>query len=89
MGVEGVDMRNTKRNLSLFKVALIAGSALAMPTTAWAQQAADAEKPVDEIIVTGFRQSLQAALNVKKNSVAAVDAVVAEDIAKFPDQNLA
>ena len=31
----------------------------------------------------------EAALNVKRNSVAAVDAIVAEDIAKFPDQNLA
>ncbi|KAI1690919.1 tonB-dependent receptor plug domain-containing protein [Ditylenchus destructor] len=30
-----------------------------------------------------------AALNVKRESVAAVDAIVAEDIAKFPDQNLA
>lgn len=42
-----------------------------------------------DIVVTGFRQSLQAALNVKKRSVAAVDSIVAEDIAKFPDQNLA
>jgi hypothetical protein len=41
------------------------------------------------IVVTGFRRSLEAALNLKKNSVAAVDAIVAEDIAKFPDQNLA
>lgn len=43
----------------------------------------------DEIIVTGFRSSLAAALNVKRNSVSAVDVIVAEDIAKFPDQNLA
>ncbi|MEG3122422.1 TonB-dependent receptor [Sphingomonas sp. GB1N7] len=43
----------------------------------------------DEIVVTGFRRSLQQALNVKRNSVAAVDVVIAEDIAKFPDQNLA
>lgn len=43
----------------------------------------------DEIVVTGFRQSLQAALNVKRESISAVDAVVAEDMAKFPDQNLA
>ena len=43
----------------------------------------------DEIVVTGFRQSLEAALNVKRRAVASVDAIVAEDIAKFPDQNLA
>ena len=42
-----------------------------------------------EIVVTGFRKSLDAALNVKRDSVSAVDAIVAEDIAKFPDQNLA
>jgi outer membrane receptor for ferrienterochelin and colicin len=44
---------------------------------------------VEDIIVTGYRESLQSALNVKRQSVASVDAIVAEDIAKFPDQNLA
>ena len=55
-------------------------------------QAADAAAESTEeagIVVTGFRGSLQAALNVKRQAVAAVDAIVAEDIAKFPDQNLA
>jgi TonB-dependent receptor len=47
------------------------------------------EQPGEEIVVTGFRRSLEAALNVKRNSVSSVDAIVAEDIAKFPDQNLA
>lgn len=43
----------------------------------------------EEVVVTGFRQSLNAALNQKRQSIAAVDAIVAEDIGKFPDQNLA
>ncbi len=51
--------------------------------------AAAPESEPAEIVVTGFRQSLEAALNLKRNSVGAVDAIVAEDIAKFPDQNLA
>ncbi|MGR6329165.1 TonB-dependent receptor [Sphingomonas sp. XXL09] len=42
-----------------------------------------------DIVVTGFRRSLDAALNVKREAVGSVDAIVAEDIAKFPDQNLA
>lgn len=42
-----------------------------------------------DVVVNGFRASLDAALNVKRDSVAAVDAIIAEDIAKFPDQNLA
>ena len=84
-------MRQVKSRRSLTKAALIVGTALAAPAAAFAQNAApaDAEAPADEIVVTGFRQSLEAALNVKKNSVSAVDAIVAEDIAKFPDQNLA
>lgn len=56
-----------------------------------AAQTAPAAEPaeVDEIVVTGFRQSLDAAINVKREAVSSVDVVVAEDIAKFPDQNLA
>ena len=70
---------------------LAATSALVIATAAQAQDApADPAAGEDEeIVVTGFRASLDAALNVKRESVAAVDAIVAEDIAKFPDQNLA
>lgn len=53
------------------------------------EQAADAAPDEEGIVVTGFRRSLAEALNVKRESVTAVDAIVAEDIAKFPDQNLA
>lgn len=42
-----------------------------------------------EIVVTGYRKSLSAALNKKKRSTGQVDAIVAEDMADFPDQNLA
>lgn len=73
----------------------LAASSLALATAAQAQDT-PAETPADqaddgddEIVVTGFRQSLGAAINVKRNSVSSVDAIVAEDIAKFPDQNLA
>ena len=52
-------------------------------------QASSAPQEVEEIVVTGFRQSLGAAINVKRESVSSVDVVVAEDIAKVPDQNLA
>ncbi len=44
---------------------------------------------VDEIVVTGFRGSLNAALSAKRNETGVVDVIVAEDIADFPDLNLA
>lgn len=64
-----------------------AGPALAQ--TAPAPQTDDGATQVEEIVVTGFRGSLERALSVKRNSTAAVDSIVAEDIAKFPDNNLA
>ncbi|MBT0671685.1 TonB-dependent receptor [Novosphingobium profundi] len=85
-------MRKHVTRISLVKSALAATSALALPQMALAQDVAgDATGTVDPeaIIVTGYRQSLDAAINVKRESIGAVDAIVAEDIAKFPDQNLA
>ncbi len=73
--------------------ASFAAMMLAMPASAQdvAQGAAQAnsDEGVADIVVTGFRQSLGAAINLKRQSVGSVDAIVAEDIAKFPDQNLA
>ncbi|WP_444855422.1 TonB-dependent receptor [Sphingosinicella sp.] len=43
----------------------------------------------DTIVVTGFRQSLTAALGARRADNGIVDVIVAEDIADFPDQNLA
>lgn len=53
------------------------------------QEAAQDATVVDEIVVTGFRSSLQQALNIKRREAGAVDAILAEDMADFPDQNLA
>ena len=44
---------------------------------------------VEEVVITGFRSSLAQALGVKRNEAGAVDVIMAEDIADFPDQNLA
>lgn len=78
-------------------VKLLGAVSLAVLATgnAYAQDSDEAAAATDEaeddepIVVTGFRASLDKALNVKRDSVSAVDAIVAEDIAKFPDQNLA
>ena len=56
------------------------------PATAPADADANA---VDEVVVQGFRKSLGAARVAKKDSTIVVDTIVAEDMAKFPDLNLA
>ena len=59
----------------------------ASPAVAATPDVTDA--PADEIVVTGFRESLTSAINIKRNSTSAIDAIKAEDIAEFPDLNLA
>lgn len=78
------------------RIALMASTALLLPQAAFAQDTATGgEVAVDEqdeqttIVVTGFRESLNAAIAAKRESVSQVDVIVAEDIAKFPDTNLA
>ena len=41
------------------------------------------------VVVTGIRASMQSTLNLKRNSDGIVDGIVAEDMGKFPDTNLA
>jgi TonB-dependent receptor len=61
----------------------------------WAQTAtppaADAQESsaVEEIVVTGYRASLASAANLKRNATNFTDSIVAEDIGKFPDLNIA
>jgi iron complex outermembrane receptor protein len=54
-----------------------------------AAAAVEPQEQVEEIVVTGFRASLNAALGDKRASAAAIDSIRSEDIAKSPDSNLA
>jgi iron complex outermembrane recepter protein len=52
---------------------------------------ADGPQPggtVEEVVVTGFRASIASAIAQKRNETGVVDVIKAEDIAKFPDNNL-
>jgi iron complex outermembrane recepter protein len=67
-------------------------SAPAAPTTA--PTAEPAPPPADApatttVVVTGFRSSLQKALNLKQQAIGVRDSIVAEDIGKFPEANVA
>jgi iron complex outermembrane receptor protein len=69
---------------------LLAGTVVA--GSANAQDASQSSPPgseVEEVVVTGYRQSLEQSLDIKRSTAGAVDAIFAEDIADFPDTNLA
>ncbi len=75
------------RLASVSAIALLMGAGAAHAQT---QPEPDEESAVvDEVVVTGFRASLANALNIKRREAGVVDAISAEDIADFPDTNLA
>jgi iron complex outermembrane receptor protein len=59
------------------------------PVTDPAPTADTAEATGGEILVTGYRESLSRALDIKRGAVGSQDVIVAQDIAAFPDLNLA
>ena len=84
-------MHHPKARQKLMSLAVASACAAAIP--AFAQDAAAAkageDTPVQSVVVTGLRASLFSSMNLKRNSDGIVDGIVAEDIGKFPDTNLA
>ncbi|WP_162238793.1 TonB-dependent receptor [Brevundimonas sp. Leaf363] len=68
---------------------LISIAAMAAPSLASAQTTDDQSEDVDDVIVTGIRASLASAQSIKQNSEQFVDSIVAVDIGKLPDVNVA
>lgn len=54
-----------------------------------ADQQAGSGVPDGDIVVTGVRASLSSAQSIKRNADQIVDSIVAEDIGKLPDRNVA
>ncbi|MDH5831058.1 TonB-dependent receptor [Luteimonas sp. M1R5S18] len=60
-----------------------------VPSTSAEQATNDDPAELDTIVVTGIRASLESSMNIKRDAQGVVDGIVAEDIGKFPDTNLA
>ncbi len=80
--------RKTFRKKKLL-VAMAACGVLTTGGTVSAQSDDGSEPAFEEIVVTGIRSSLENALQEKRNSANLKEVIIAEDIGKLPDQNLA
>lgn len=74
---------------------LAAGVSLCLLSSAQAQvmeadepEGAAGPETVEEVVVTGIRASLRDAIDLKKQAGTMMDAIVAEDVSKFPDKNV-
>src|ERR1700754_1176014 len=86
-------MANPTRRIGVWPLVF---GAIAATGTAAAQEQNEAtgapgspHEDVTEVVVTGYRVSLRNAIEQKKNADVMMDAINAEDIADFPDANLA
>ncbi|MBC6428686.1 MAG: TonB-dependent receptor [Cellvibrionales bacterium] len=72
-------------------LAAVAATLAALFTMPIAAQPNSAPPPqlIDEIVITGYKASLGAAIDRKRNASSILDSINAEDIGKFPDQNVA
>ncbi len=70
------------------RIALGVAMVAAFAAPAFAQDAAPATEDEDAIVVSGFRASLENAVNEKKNKDQIIESVSAEDIGKLPDASI-
>ena len=84
-------VRSDERPLlrALARSVLMATTAFGIATTTGVAYAQSEGSELEEITVVGIRSSLQSALAEKKSSNNLVEVIIAEDIGKLPDQNLA
>jgi len=70
-------------------VASMAGAGLITGSIAFAQEVKPADDGVAVVEVSGVRASIQSAQKIKQDSDQLIDSIVADDIGKFPDNNVA
>ncbi|MEP1471939.1 MAG: TonB-dependent receptor [Halieaceae bacterium] len=81
--------RNAKSYTNILTAPFRLSLAAALVSTFSASIQAQEEPVLEEVVVTGIRASLQSAVNLKRDSDNLVEVIMAEDIGKLPDQNLA
>ena len=69
----------------IFCCATAAAQQAASPPPTGAPQASE----LQEIVVTGYRASVQSSLDAKREAIQPIETITAEDIGKMPDQNVA
>jgi iron complex outermembrane receptor protein len=85
---------NRTGDIYMNRIALAVKSALGLAflvpsSMALGATAASDDASLQEIVVTGIRQSVQVSLDAKRAAVDLVDVISAEDIGKLPDKNIA
>lgn len=77
-------LSNAPRHTGVFRKSLLAVCVMAVAAPVFAQS----DDSVEEIVVSGMRQSLQGAQDIKRNADTFVDSITASDIGALPDRSV-
>ncbi|MGB8601772.1 MAG: TonB-dependent receptor plug domain-containing protein, partial [Rhizomicrobium sp.] len=84
-----IGVQENSQGLTALKRVLVATAAITALGAGLSDAYAQSADTIETIVITGYRASLESALATKRMSNSMVDAINAEDVAKFPDANLA
>ncbi|HEY0683244.1 MAG TPA: TonB-dependent receptor [Steroidobacter sp.] len=83
-------MTKIRKHRFVRSLAALPATLLAVPVYSQSTApAGDDGNAVEEVVVTGIRESLNQARDIKREATQFVDAIVADDIGKLPDRNVA
>lgn len=85
-----VEMTNKKRSSMKYKKSLLATVITMMFTSAHGAQDTKKEKEdeIEVIVVSGIRSSMAKAQHLKRDASSVIEAITAEDLGKFSDENI-
>ncbi len=72
-----------------FKRSMLAMCVMALSAPSFAQDAPKKDDAVEEVIVTGMKEALSSAQDIKRNADTIVDSITAKDLGSFPDKSVA
>lgn len=86
--------QKTEQQSIQFKRSMLAMCIMALTAPAFAQDqttndSAETGEEVEELVVTGMRQALGSAQEIKRQSATIVESITAEDMGSFPDKSVA
>lgn len=91
---EGLTMFNSKKSMTemsskRFKKSLLAVSIMALGVPSFAQTASGSnEEVMEEVVVTGMRNSIESAQELKRSADTVKDVITASDIGALPDKSV-
>jgi iron complex outermembrane receptor protein len=82
-----VSIDNAKKTVT-FKKSMLAMCIMAISSPTLAQNTPEQDPAVEELVVSGVRQNLENAQDIKRSANTFVDAISAEDIGSLPDRSV-